>query len=108
MGCQPSSWPPKPWQGFHFKFRICCSNRWGHFWAPEDSNGNAWAFTTTGLQSYYPKNNDNHYVWAVRDGDVVSTIPTVPVPASIWLFGMFGSALVTFLAVERRKNTDKL
>jgi hypothetical protein len=82
----------------------------GRYWtategAPEDSNVNAWAFTTTGLQSYYPKNNDNHYAWAVRDGDVVSTIPTVPVPASIWLFG---SALVTFLAVERRKNTDKL
>nr|WP_269454819.1 HNH endonuclease [Methylomonas koyamae] len=31
MGCQHSSWPPKPWQGFHFKFRICCSNRGGHF-----------------------------------------------------------------------------
>ncbi|WP_371928778.1 integrase core domain-containing protein [Methylomonas aurea] len=26
IGCQPLSWPPKPWQGFNFKFRIRCSS----------------------------------------------------------------------------------
>jgi hypothetical protein len=32
MGCQPSSWSPKPWQGFHFKSSIFCSNQWDHFY----------------------------------------------------------------------------
>jgi putative transposase len=33
-GYQPSSWPPKPWQGFHFKSSISCSKQWNHFYTP--------------------------------------------------------------------------
>jgi hypothetical protein len=80
----------------------------GRYWAATEWAGHgdyAWAFTTNGTQSHYAKSNDNHYAWAVRDGDVVSTLPQVPVPASIWLFG---SALLTFFAVERRKTSVKL
>jgi hypothetical protein len=36
MGCQPSSWLPKSWQGFHFNSSIFCSSQWGHF------SGDAW------------------------------------------------------------------
>ncbi|MES9901901.1 MAG: VPLPA-CTERM sorting domain-containing protein [Sedimenticola sp.] len=52
------------------------------------------------------ENNNNFEEWGVRGDGGTFTTPSnaVPLPASAWLFG---SALMGFLAIRRRKLTDK-
>jgi hypothetical protein len=65
-------------------------------YAPDMTN--AWVFNLFGgVQHYYNVVNPG-IVWAVRDGDVV---PTVPVPAAAWLMG---SGLIGLAGIARRKK----
>ena len=61
------------------------------------STGSAWLFDfSSGGQNVFDKDFHNS-AWAVRPGDV----STVPVPATVWLFG---SGLIGLLGVARRKR----
>ncbi|HEY9198404.1 MAG TPA: VPLPA-CTERM sorting domain-containing protein [Gammaproteobacteria bacterium] len=60
-----------------------------------------WGFTFgTGGQGDLTMFSDN-YAWAVHDGDIGLAIPSVPVPAAVWLFG---SGLLGFVSVAKRNE----
>ena len=80
-----------------------------NYWSGTQSvsnNADAWSFTIkTGNQVTSAKTS-RFYAWAVHIGDVRNhigdaTIPPVPVPAAIWLFG---SGLIALLGVKRIGN----
>jgi len=77
------------------------------YWSAMESmpNGSsAWAFTFgQGGQFDYNKPTSGFYAWAVHSGDVgvAAATSTVPVPATIWLFG---SGLLGLAGVARHRR----
>ena len=62
----------------------------------ESNPNNAYLFWPSGWQGTTNKNSQ-FYAWAVSPGQMSA----VPLPGAVWLFG---SALVGFLGLKRRKN----
>ncbi len=57
---------------------------------------------TSGHQYYLDKVNYDEFAWPVRAGDVgAPPLPSVPIPAAVWLFG---SGLLGLLGVARNKS----
>jgi hypothetical protein len=60
----------------------------------------AWSFNfLLGDQGFYNKTANFYYAWAVHSGDVGAS--TVPVPATVWLFG---SGLIGLLGMSRKRR----
>lgn len=74
----------------------------GVYWSQTKQNEfNAYSFNfNNGIQDFERFDINARYVWAVRDGDVLST---VPIPSAIWLFGSGLLMLVGFR--KHNRNT---
>lgn len=97
-----SAWYPKNWGPFTHA-PGADDTTW--FFTGTETLGNdpinrAFAFSTFyGGQTMAPKGWEL-YAWAVREGDVLVTAGTVPVPATAWLFG---SGLLGMIGAVRRR-----
>ncbi|MEI6065947.1 MAG: DUF1566 domain-containing protein [Methylococcaceae bacterium] len=87
----------------HFS-NIQDSNYWSGTQS-DSNNADAWSFTIKAGNQITSAKTSRFYAWAVHNGDVgkmqQNTIPPVPVPAAIWLFG---SGLIALLGVKRLGN----
>lgn len=101
-------------------YRVCFSNSGpfinlqpGLYWLDSSYHGDsrlAWVFVMSdGLEDMMPKSVEDygypidpktfeHYAWAVRPGDVTTSV--VPVPAAIWFFG---SGLIGMLMLSKKR-----
>ncbi len=72
-----------------------------HYWSATEyapSTTSAWYFLTFNGNQTATSKAYSYYAWAVRPGDVAST---VPVPAAAWLFG---SGLLGLVGLARRSR----
>lgn len=82
-------------------FSTIQSNYWSSTEIHVPQPNSAWSFNFGGGFQGFSHQSLSLSAWAVHSGDVGVAIPSVPVPAAVWLFG---SGLLGLIGIAKRKK----